>query len=438
MLRKVIAIVGASLGGITVAQALRDCGSDAEIVVLGDEPELPYDRPPLSKEYLDDPEPGPDRLLLHDEAWYRDNDVQLRLGYRVSAIDVGSRTLVCAGGDRVRADAIVLATGARPLVPAGVGPDPDVLLLRTWADARVLRARLRSPGRLLVIGAGFLGLEAAARALRLGWSVTVLERDPAALGRVLSGELAALCWQPYAAAGVRLVTGATVVATTRADRQLRTSLADGRTFDSDAVLVAAGTIPNTGLLGGTGLLHPDLRDPGLRNPGPGNRGQPAGGGVPCDGFGRTAADGLWAVGDVARWHNAWTGTAARAEQWHSARTQAQITARSIAGVAGQAWAEPPYFWSDLLGGRVQFAGSLTGGPAGAAAPAVHVLPDPGGRDGSGRKVALVSADGVLRGVFAIGSPRLMAQASALLRRATPVDDALRWARSGAPASAIPA
>jgi 3-phenylpropionate/trans-cinnamate dioxygenase ferredoxin reductase component len=422
MLRKVIAIVGASLGGVTVAQALRDCGSDAEIVVLGDEPELPYDRPPLSKEYLDDPEPAPDRLLLHDEGWYRDNDVQLRLGYRVSAVDVGSRTLTCAGGDRVKADAIVLATGARPLVPAGVGPDPDVLLLRTWADARVLRARLRSPGRLLVIGAGFLGLEAAARALRLGWSVTVLERDPAVLGRVLPAELAALCWQPYAAAGVRLLTGAAVVATARVGRQLRTSLADGRTVDSDAVLVAAGTIPNTGLLGGTGLLDTD----------------PFGGGVPCDGFGRTAAEGVWAIGDVARWYNAWTGTVARAEQWHPARTQAQITARSIAGVAGQAWAEPPYFWSDLLGGRVQFAGSLIGAPAGAAAPTVHVLPGPGGRDGGGRKVALVSAGGVLRGVFAIGSPRLMAQASALLRRATPVDDALRWARSGAPASAIPA
>lgn len=417
MPRKIIAIVGASLGGITVAQALRESGSDAEIVVLGDEPELPYDRPPLSKEFLDDPEPEPDRLLLHDERWYRDNDVQLRLGRPVTTIDLGSRTVASDGGEPMTADAIVLATGARPLVPAGVTRDPDVLVLRTWADARALRARLRSPGRLLVIGAGFLGLEAAARALRLGWSVTLLERSPAALARVLPAELAALCWQPYADAGLRLVTGATVVATMRAGRRLRTSLADGRSFDSDAVLVAAGTVPNAGLVRGTGLAA-------------------GGGGVACDGFGRTAADGLWAVGDVARWHNAWSGTSDRAEQWHSARTQARIAARSIAGATGRAWAEPPYFWSDLLGGRVQFTGSLTGD--GARAQTILVPAGPGEQDTAGRKVALADVDGVLRGVFAIGSPRLIAQASALLRQPTSVADALRWARSGAPAPAIPA
>jgi NADPH-dependent 2,4-dienoyl-CoA reductase/sulfur reductase-like enzyme len=363
--------------------------------MIGAERSLPYDRPPLSKSVL----ANPSRSSFADHQfkprrWFDANAVRLVPGQAADTLDA-ARMRVQVGDETFSADDIVLATGSRPRSLPGLTPGHGIYSLRTWEDAQRLGQRLQRPGRVMIIGAGFIGLETAAVACSLGWAVTVVERDAAPLARVLPVAFAERCWDPYAAAGVRLRVGVTVDGVDRSGPTLHCQLSDGSRIAADAVIVAVGSMPNAEWLGGSGVSVDQ--------------------GIVCDAMGRTSAPHVWAVGDATRWHNGWLGRAERVEQWQATRSQGDIVARALAGREPAPWAEPPYFWSDLTGGRVQFLGDCAPGFD------TQLL------DNDGRVIGLLSAGDRLRGIFARRIPRAIASGRELLTRDTSIDTAERWA-----------
>ncbi|MFG1955213.1 NAD(P)/FAD-dependent oxidoreductase [Micromonospora sp. NPDC048830] len=382
-----IVIVGASLAGVSVAAQLRARGDASEIVIVGDEGALPYDRPPLSKQFLDRGHPLPvERTLLRSPQWYQQNRIELWTGASAEALDVAQRVVRLSDGRALPGDEIVVATGARPRQLPEFPPGQRVFYVRTLGDAECFRAFLPARGRLVVVGAGFIGLELAAVAATWGWQVIVLEKSDSPLSRVLPAELGMLCAAPLLRAGVRLLCGAGIVSVRHGDERSAIGLASGELIECDAVVVGVGTVPNVEWLAGSGLADPD--------------------GVPCDDRGSTAVPGVWAVGDVARWYNRWTGSQMRTEQWTAAREQAVITGDALSGrPSGSAvpeWSAPPYFWSDLLGVKIQFAGQS---PAVAQVLTAH---------SGGASISFIGDELAPTAVLGIQAPRVMAHARTVL------------------------
>lgn len=329
-----IVVVGASLAGLRAAETLRRKGFTGTLTLVGDETEMPYDRPPLSKEVLrgehaaDEPRLGIDESL--DAAW--------RLGSPAVALDPAAREVVTAAGERIRYDGLVVATGssARTLPGFDLGA-PNVHSIRTFADASRLRAALAGGGRLLIVGCGFIGIEVASSARSLGAEVTVVGLDPpvAPAGPVAGARAERL----LADAGVALHTGQTVSAVADAGGVHYVTLSDGTAVEADHVVVAVGAVPNVGWLADSGA---DISD-----------------GVLCDASLRvTGLEGVVAAGDVARWPNAaFAGMVMRIEHWSNAVEQAAAAARTLlAGDAPEPFASVPSFWSDHFGVRLQSVG----------------------------------------------------------------------------------
>ncbi|GAA4558075.1 FAD/NAD(P)-binding oxidoreductase [Pseudonocardia xishanensis] len=325
-------MVGAGLGGIRVADQLRQAGYEGRISLVGDEVHPPYDRPPLSKQLL----AGtwePDRLSLKDEAGLEDLGVRLHLGLRAVALRPGEVEL--SDGSVLTADAIVLATGvvARRLP----GQPETVHTLRTLDDALALRAELATASTLLVIGAGFIGAEVASTAVDKGVKVTVLEAAPVPLVRGLGERVGAMAGRLISEGGVDLRLGAAMTRFVPAEGSgLGVELADGSQLEADVVVVGIGGRPDLDWLADTGL---DLSD-----------------GVQCDSSGRVLGlDGVWALGDMASWEDPELGGHHRHEHWTSTSDQATVVARAITGTE----APPPtvpYFWSDQFGLKIQLIG----------------------------------------------------------------------------------
>lgn len=398
-----VAIIGASLAGLTVAENLRARGFEGGITLYGDESHPPYDRPPLSKIVLSGPTGPIDPLLLKPESWYREFGVDLELGNRAEALDAARRTFT-VGGHEVSAANIVIATGSSPRRLPTVCDDDSVFYLRTWEDATRFSAKLAVPGRLVIIGAGFIGLEVAASAAARGWTVTLLEYAPRPLTRVLPSELGELCTSYYQGNGVELRTGIEVTQVVRRGGELISVFANGEELGADAIVVAAGGIPNTDWLHGSGL---DIDN-----------------GILCDSFGNTNAPGIYAAGDVARWHNEFTCGNARVEQWQAALEQSSIIAATLLGQPVAGWKDAPYFWSDLIGGRIQFIGTSSPDSP------VHTV-------SSGEKAVAVlgDAEGRLTGVLSRNHPKAIVRARRLLDTAASFTEAARWAEElmdGAP------
>jgi NADPH-dependent 2,4-dienoyl-CoA reductase/sulfur reductase-like enzyme len=390
MARQRVLIVGASLAGVSAAERIRQRGDDVEIVVIGDEAEWPYDRPPLSKQVLT----GTGRVqLLHEPSWYAAHDIQLRRATRAVSLEPDRTAVALSDGETLAADAILIATGARARrVPAWAGRR-GVHYLRSAADSRALGLALNNVGSLIVVGCGFVGLEVAAAASRRGWRVTVVESAAAPLQRVLPAELAVACVAGYLEAGVNIRTGATVTElvgtlTVRAAR-----LSSGELLEADLVVVGVGAVPNTEWLAGAGL---DVGD-----------------GVRCGADGRTNRPGIWAAGDVAAWHNTLTGTSGRVEQWQAARDHGARVADAILGDQAR-WDTPPYFWSDLLDAKLQFSGCFTSGMR------THTAR-------SGRKLVAVVGERELCGVVTLGSPKWQGLGQRHLLARTNFDEACSWA-----------
>jgi NADPH-dependent 2,4-dienoyl-CoA reductase/sulfur reductase-like enzyme len=394
MTRQRVLIVGASLAGVSVAESLRELGDASEIVLVGDEITPPYDRPPLSKQVLVDPDTAPARCALRPPAWYADHGVDLRTGTRAVSLDPGHRRVTFADGNTHDADHIVIATGARARHLPGWAPGSDVRYLRTLDDGLALRNSLRqTPGRLVVIGAGFIGLEVASAAASTGWAVTVLEAAATPMSRALPAEVAHICVEPLVQLGVNIRYGEIAVATERVRGGRTVRLASGETLSTDLVLVGAGAVPNTEWLTDSGVVTDD--------------------GVICDADGRTSHEGVWAAGDVARWVNSVTGRADRVEHWQSAREQGRVVAQQITGQR-VTWDSPPYFWSDVAGAKIQFVG--------AARPEwrTHVIRE-------GHRTLCLIGDDRLRGLLTVAHPRRLAHGRRLLASNTSFEDALTWA-----------
>ncbi|MFF4693330.1 NAD(P)/FAD-dependent oxidoreductase [Streptomyces sp. NPDC001307] len=337
-----ITVVGASLAGLSTVRALRAEGYDGEIVVVGEERHAPYDRPPLSKDFLKG-DLDADALALGDADEYADLDVQWLLGERAMALDPAARTVTLAGGRHVRTEGVVVATGAAPRTLPGADGLAGVHTLRTLDDAQALRAELLNGlPRVVVIGAGFIGAEVASTAHRLGLHVTVVEALNVPLERQLGREMGLVCSSLHSDHGVGLLCGTGVAGLTGDGRVTGVRLTDGRVLPADVVVVGVGVRPATDWLAGSGVHVDD--------------------GVVCDAGCATSVPGVVAVGDVARCPNPFTGRHARIEHWSNATEQARTAARTLlSGVSAPAPVTAPYFWSDQYQVRIQLAGHVAPG-----------------------------------------------------------------------------
>ncbi|MFI0821197.1 NAD(P)/FAD-dependent oxidoreductase [Streptomyces sp. NPDC021098] len=337
-----ITVVGASLAGLSTVRALRTEGFDGDIVVVGEERHAPYDRPPLSKEFLKG-EIGPDELMLSDAEEYEELQAEWLLGERAVALDTTARTVTLAGGREVRTDGIVVATGATPRALPGTDGLAGVHTLRTLDDAQALRAELLDGlPRVVVIGAGFIGAEVASTAHRLGLDVTVVEALDVPLQRQLGREMGLVCSSLHTDHGVRLLCGTGVAGFTGHDRVTGVQLEDGRLLPADIVVAGVGVRPVTDWLDGSGVKVDD--------------------GVVCDAGCATSIPGVVAVGDVARCPHPFTGRHARIEHWSNATEQAKTAARTLlSGVSADPPRTAPHFWSDQYRVRIQLAGHVVPG-----------------------------------------------------------------------------
>lgn len=372
---RTVAVIGGSLAGISAARALREHDFDGRVVVVGAEDRLPYDRPPLSKEFLAD-KIGIDELALTTDA-DADLDLEWRLGDPAAGLDPSGRSVVLASGREIVADGVVLATGARARRFPGERLG-GVHTLRTLDDAVALRRDLLVSRHLVVIGAGFIGAEVASTARTLGVEVTVIESDPLPLGRVLGPELAAACTALHEDNGVRMISGAAVTGLVGTDRVQEVRLAGGRTEPADVVVVGIGALPNIEWLAGSGVDY-DHR------------------GVWTDAGGATNIPQVVAAGDCTFSHSPFAGVDLRQEHWTNALQQPATAVASLLGRADVAKPAAPYFWSDQYGARLQFAG--------------HRLPDDAvevieGDLDSRRFVAGYRRGGELVAVFAMNQPKL--------------------------------
>lgn len=336
---KSIVIVGASLAGAKAAEALREEGYDGRLVLVGDEPERPYERPPLSKDYLRG-DAGLDRVYVHDAGFYDERAIELRTGTRVTAIDPATRTVTLAGGEDLAWDRLLLTVGAEPRRLALPGADLDgVLYLRSLADSEHLRTVFRAGGRLVVVGAGWIGSEAAASARQLGMEVTLLERLAVPLENVLGPTVGQLYADLHREHGVELVMGAGLQAIEGAGRVERVRLADGRTIDCSAVLVGVGVVPRTELAEAAGLLVDN--------------------GILVDATLQTSAPEIFAAGDVANAIHPFYGRRVRVEHWANALNQGPVAARNMLG-GDEPYDHIPYFFSDQYEVGMEYSGLAQG------------------------------------------------------------------------------
>jgi 3-phenylpropionate/trans-cinnamate dioxygenase ferredoxin reductase subunit len=331
-----ILIVGAGLAGARCAESLRAGGFDGRIVVAGEEPHPPYDRPALSKELLVGARTAGD-LALRDPGFWAARDIELRRGARTEAIDLHDRRATVAGAE-IQWTTLVLATGLRARRLPGLDGLPGIHHLRTLADAAALREMLVPGSRLAVVGAGFVGLEVASSAQSLGVEVVVVDPAPVPFERTLGPAVGALLAERVRAAGVDLRLDTPVHGIAGRGRVEALELRGGALIACDAVLVGVGALPNTQLVSGVLDLAAD-------------------GGVLVDGRGRTAAEGVHACGDVASVHHPHLDAAVRLEHWSSAAATAAATASGILGRPPRP-APVPFFWSDQFGWRIQALGHV--------------------------------------------------------------------------------
>ncbi|MCP2330854.1 NAD(P)/FAD-dependent oxidoreductase [Actinoalloteichus caeruleus] len=329
-----VLVVGASAAGLATVEALRRRGYTDGVTLLGAETHPPYDRPPLSKQVLAGAW-APDRVRLRQEDALDALDVRVVLGDPAVSLDAGKRVVRTASGRLLRSDVVVLATGVRPRTFPGQDGLAGVHVLRTLDDCLALREDLRPGTRLVVVGDGVLGAEVAATARAAGHDVTLTGPQAAPLEAQLGPLVAGLLRRTHADNGVRLRLGRAVTGlVAREGRITGVALEGGEEIPAEVVLVALGSVPNTDWLAGSGL---DLT-----------------GGVRCDSRCR-AADGVYAVGDVAHWFHEGLGVGMRLENRTNATEQAGVVAQNILG-ADRPYTPVPYFWTDQFDARLQVHG----------------------------------------------------------------------------------
>jgi 3-phenylpropionate/trans-cinnamate dioxygenase ferredoxin reductase subunit len=339
-----VLIVGAGAAGIGGAAALRAGKFSGSIMLLGEEECAPYDRPPLSKQVL----AGtwePEKANLFSQMRLDALELEWRLGRRANSLDLAARRVTVNDGEEIPFDHLVLATGMRPRRLPGTDM-AGVHVLRTLEDAIALKVAIVPAVELVIIGAGFLGLEVAATARQVGATVTVVEPVAEPLADRIGAEAASRLLALHRSQGVTILTGVSVTeiqnATKGEERVTGVQLHDGTVLPAQLVLVAIGCIPNTDFLEGSGLVIDD--------------------GVVCDEY-CAAAPGVWAAGDVARWFHPVVGRHVRLEHRMNATEQANAVARNVLG-HGEAFAPVPFFWTDHFDAKIQVAGFVPPGEEG--------------------------------------------------------------------------
>ncbi|WP_372837530.1 NAD(P)/FAD-dependent oxidoreductase [Phaeovulum sp.] len=333
-----VVIVGAGQAAASAAAKLRSSGYSEPITLIGDEPQPPYQRPPLSKAYLLGQMPL-ERLWLRPHEFWAEQQVELRLGTRVEAIDRAAKQVRLADGATVGYQHLVLATGAAPRhLPAAIGGAlKGVHVVRNLADVDGMAPDMRPGARLVVIGGGYIGLEAAAVARKLGLEVTLVEAAPRILGRVACAETADEIRALHAAHGVDILEGIGIAKITGDDRVTGVDLADGRHLPAELVIVGIGVTAEAALAKAAGL---DVD-----------------GGIVVDEFCRTSDPAIWAAGDCAVFP--FEGGRMRLESVGNAIDMGELVAANIAGEP-RAYVPKPWFWSDQYDAKLQIAGLLTG------------------------------------------------------------------------------
>jgi 3-phenylpropionate/trans-cinnamate dioxygenase ferredoxin reductase component len=338
-----IVVVGANIAGASAVEALRRAGYDGRLTLIGAEAELPYERPPLSKEYLLGERPE-DLLFLRPAAFYADMDVELRLGTRADALNTAAREVVLADGGRVGFDRLLIATGSNvrrlPLPGADL---PGVHYLRTLAEGRALAAEIRAAagasGHGVIIGAGFIGAEVASACRSFGLDITLIELLPLPLSRALGDEMGAIFAEIHRAHGVDLRLSEGVAEIRGTGHVAEVVTASGARIPCSFVVIGVGVAPAVEWLQESGLA--------LDN------------GVAVDEFCESSVPGVFAAGDVASWPYQPAGAAmparVRLEHWDNALRQSEVAARNLLGQRAP-YAPVPYFWSDQYNLRLQYVG----------------------------------------------------------------------------------
>lgn len=398
-----VVVVGASVAGVAAATGLRAAGFDGEIVLVGDEPHAPYDRPPLSKKVLC----GTVDVEGIGLAGARDlsaSGVMTRLGCRATALDAVRLVMELDHREEIAFDGLVIATGSTARRLPGLSGIKGVHVLRTLDDALAVREDLAGARDVVVVGAGFIGLEVACSARSLGLDVTVVESAPAPLARVLGADIGSRFTELHQSHGVDVRCGVGVAGVTTVDeRVVAVDLDDGTSVAADVVVVGVGAEPATGWLSTSGLEISE--------------------GLVCDELLR-AAPGVYGAGDVARWQHPLFGSI-RVEHWMTAVEHARAAARNLLaeldGTPGSAEpvAQVPYFWSDQYGIKVQMAGWAHGYDE-----VVEVdLHEPHAGALLGREGRLVGALGWSAPAFVARQKRLIADRASLVDAVSEARDA---------------
>ena len=339
-------IVGGGLAAAKAVEGIRESDETGSIVLVTEENRLPYERPPLSKSVLKGDDPI-ESVFTHDEAWYADNNVELRLGTPATSLDTQAHTVTLRDGTVVGYDKLLLATGSSARALAVPGADLDgVLYLREMQESEALRKQLTDGARVVIVGAGWIGLEVASAAADAGASVTVVEPQATPLNAVMGAEVGQWFADLHRAHGVEFRFGEGVERLEGDGHVEAVVTRSGDRIPADAVVVGVGITPNTGLADGAGI---DVDN-----------------GVVTDASLRTSADGVWAAGDVANWRSTTLGTNLRVEHWANALDGGLAAGRSMA--AGNTTYDPvPFFFSDQYDVGLEYAGYV---PRGAGAQVV--------------------------------------------------------------------
>jgi len=397
-----VVVVGGSLAGLRACEALRTAGYAGALTLVSAESQRPYDRPPLSKQLLAGRWEA-DRITLRNDDAFDALGLDAIWGVPAAGLDVDARSVVLADGAELPFDGLIIATGSHPRrLPAQ--PDaPHVHELRTLDDALRLRDAIHRPdAKVVVVGAGFIGLEVAATARRAGAAVTVLEGAPAPLIRGAGAELGTALAAIHPDEGVDIRCGLTVAGIEAGGVRL----GDGSLVDATAVVVGIGVSPTTGWLDSSGL---ELRD-----------------GVVTASTLSVGSPGVYAAGDLVRWTNPRFAEEMRVEHWTNAAEQGALAARNLLAEAAGGELLPydavPFVWSDQFDHRIQFLGRSTAGD-GSPAESQIVVGSPDER----RFLAFYISAGRLRGVLGLNVPRLVMKYRALLERQAALDEALALA-----------
>ena len=382
-------IVGAGIAGVSAAAAMRRSGYEGDIDLLGEEPELPYRRPPVSKEIVRG-EKTPDEIRIKKPEWYEQQSVNLRTGVTVASVDTDAHVVHLADGEEVPYDQLLLATGGRARSPWSAS---GTRTLRSLADAPRLQSELTPGSHLIVVGAGLIGSEIAASARTLGCEVTLLETAALPLPRLLPPELGELYVDLHKSEGTVLHTGVQVSSIDDEGGETVVRASDGRTWSAPVVVVAVGMVPNVELAEAAGIEVAN--------------------GIVVDEFGRTSAPDVFAAGDVANQPNGVLGGRHRVEHWQGAQNHGTAVGKVMAG-GDDPFVEVPWCWSDQYGHNLQ----VTGWPETSHELVVHGSLDD--RD----FIAYLLDDGVVRGAVGIGRPRDIRAAEKWIAAGQRLSDAL--------------